>query len=120
MDPNEALKRLRHWAGDVLDMNQDGASVPEIEAAEQFRALDEWLAGGGFLPDDWKPLDPNRPADHEQTVKEAVERYLAGRPEAPARPGWSQSAAEAMERYLEAKEGRPKTMREKLDEFKEE
>lgn len=52
MDPNEALRVLRAMVEAV--MTGDGcASVDEL--AEQFDALDEWIARGGFLPAAWSP-----------------------------------------------------------------
>ena len=51
MDPNEALQRLREWAGGVADGEEMSA---EMEAAEAFEGLDGWLSRGGFLPADWQ------------------------------------------------------------------
>jgi hypothetical protein len=44
MDPNETLKTIRF---NILNGFY-------VEAANEFRDLDEWLSKGGFLPDDWK------------------------------------------------------------------
>lgn len=44
MDPNETLEQLRRAA--------DGSASPD-EVQELFHDLDEWLSGGGFLPDAW-------------------------------------------------------------------
>lgn len=51
MDPNEALRVLREWAG-----NEDPADQPptiDADAVDAFRALDQWLSRGGFLPSAW-------------------------------------------------------------------
>lgn len=55
MDPNQALKNLREMAARILDSDQDDAETPQLaqELAEQFEALDGWLAGKGFLPSEW-------------------------------------------------------------------
>lgn len=54
MDPNEALLQLRDWATRVLAPHQgDVYSLDEMNRAEQFQSLDQWLSKGGFLPDDW-------------------------------------------------------------------
>jgi hypothetical protein len=54
MDVNETLRRLRQLIVDqeLADSSEESAKLG-WEAAELFRALDEWLSKGGFLPDDW-------------------------------------------------------------------
>lgn len=50
MDPNVVLKRLLAWA------NRSNADVLRNEAelaAEDFRALDDWMTNGGFMPEAW-------------------------------------------------------------------
>lgn len=57
MDPNATLKALRE-AVEALE-----AGIPHLDplgkyedardVVEHFRALDEWLARGGFAPKDW-------------------------------------------------------------------
>lgn len=44
MDPDQALKDLREMIRDTED----------LDLIEQFEALDDWLAKGGFLPADWQ------------------------------------------------------------------
>jgi hypothetical protein len=58
MDPNEILRALRALAATVLrdHENADGSGVDQDDAsalAEHFAALDEWISGGGFLPESW-------------------------------------------------------------------
>jgi hypothetical protein len=47
MDPNEALKQLRHYVNHLLTPDN------QERACEAFNALDQWLSNGGFLPADW-------------------------------------------------------------------
>lgn len=47
MDPNEALRELRHLMASY-EYDRD-------RAAELFNALDGWIFGGGFLPRGWEP-----------------------------------------------------------------
>ena len=57
MDPNESLKQLRAWSTAVLrraDTPGLRAEAWEVEAAEAFQALDQWLCAGGFKPRDWR------------------------------------------------------------------
>lgn len=55
MDPNATLQALR---AALIDYDQAIRKSVADEAAdralEAFRALDEWIAKGGFLPEDWK------------------------------------------------------------------
>jgi predicted ArsR family transcriptional regulator len=44
VDPNEVLRRARE-AAELIGHEQD--------LVEAFRALDEWITAGGFLPDAW-------------------------------------------------------------------
>jgi hypothetical protein len=57
MDPNEALARVRQQVDAVLHPRGLDVSIDELATmlAENFRALDEWLVRGGFLPTAWKP-----------------------------------------------------------------
>lgn len=51
IDPTETLFEIR----DLL-REYDGHGTPTVPAyaiVERFRALDEWLAKGGFLPEQW-------------------------------------------------------------------
>ena len=63
MDPNEALRRIRDLAGQIVsppdDEGDDALSNDEehdlaVELAETALGLDEWLTKGGFKPDAWK------------------------------------------------------------------
>ena len=54
MDPDAALTDARQLAGSVLDL--EGHDPDDArDLAERFRALDQWIAAGGFLPRDWDP-----------------------------------------------------------------
>ncbi|ASZ74589.1 HNH endonuclease [Mycobacterium phage Phabba] len=48
MDPDETLRLLRKYASDTPG-----------EFSETFEALDEWIGGGGFLPQNWRARDCN-------------------------------------------------------------
>lgn len=52
MDPNAALAELRGLYADLLDTEEDDDHVMRI--AELTQALDQWLTGGGFLPNEWQ------------------------------------------------------------------
>lgn len=59
MDPNEALKTLRRQAAEVLDRyenNRTGKRFADAayDLAQAAEALDSWIKGGGFLPQDWQ------------------------------------------------------------------
>lgn len=57
MDPTENLKEQRMLCGSIaVDINKEDP-VNRDEAnrlVELVQALDEWLCGGGFLPEDWQ------------------------------------------------------------------
>jgi hypothetical protein len=56
MDPDAALDAAREAleALDARDERQRTWSNPELESlVESFRALDEWITKGGFLPAAW-------------------------------------------------------------------
>lgn len=83
MDPNETLGRIRELVDQLLYPEQPDTDMRVIEVradrlAEHFRALDEWLVRGGFLPAAWnattrenvglelvEPLGPPNPAHAE-------------------------------------------------------
>ena len=61
MDPNANLEEQRKLAahiirtvdtagGDEFDLTEEAERLAEL-----VQALDEWLAGGGFLPEPWRP-----------------------------------------------------------------
>ena len=59
MDPDQALKNAReavakmnNWDPAVDGTEEGPPSAWDLKDA--FEALDEWLTGGGFLPQDWK------------------------------------------------------------------
>jgi len=58
MDPNETLNMIRAYCndwelvGDNLVSQDDLASLLD-NLVEHVIALDEWLANGGFHPNDW-------------------------------------------------------------------
>ena len=53
MDPNATLENLRDLACKVFLVAP--CDLPRVadELAAGFEALDTWLKGGGFQPDDW-------------------------------------------------------------------
>jgi hypothetical protein len=53
MDPDWTLNRLRGIISRILE-KVDKATDLEVDVAEHFLALDEWLKKGGFLPKDWR------------------------------------------------------------------
>jgi hypothetical protein len=61
MDPDQALQVIRTSASEVIFI-MTKTSTPRCEAAirlaEHTLALDQWLAGGGFLPAAWQPSKP--------------------------------------------------------------
>ena len=57
MDPDKALAETRALARAVLYQLEHNGSIDEYDAAqlaEHVMALDEWIAAGGFLPEDWQ------------------------------------------------------------------
>jgi len=59
MDPNETLRLLRLRAEKLQKLMDRGTSDFELDTATQemldsWKALDEWLSKGGFLPSDWR------------------------------------------------------------------
>ena len=52
MDPEEARKKMLRLADKII-----GDSTPDphtaLELAETIQALDRWIRGGGFLPEEW-------------------------------------------------------------------
>jgi hypothetical protein len=56
MDPDAALAELRERAAEIAGDGLEADLVGmRVRMAELFRALDGWLAGGGFLPAAWTP-----------------------------------------------------------------
>ena len=51
MDPNETLSEIRRLIADHRAGRGYSGTLEEV--AELVTALDEWLAGGGFLPNGW-------------------------------------------------------------------
>lgn len=60
MDPNKMLRLARTQANRVVELwHRDPLAFEEAMAlAEAFKALDQWLTRGGFVPDDWVGLSP--------------------------------------------------------------
>jgi hypothetical protein len=61
MDPDEALRVIRASAAEVMfimTMTSAQSCEQAIRLAEHVVALDEWLAGGGFLPAAWQSSKP--------------------------------------------------------------
>lgn len=52
MDPNAALKQLRELAD--IDAYHNMTAIEGQEFIELFKALDDWISKGGFLPEAWK------------------------------------------------------------------
>jgi hypothetical protein len=52
MDPNRALAVIRELCDTAEELGLLTDDVIQ-ELVENFEALDEWLAKGGFLPSDW-------------------------------------------------------------------
>jgi hypothetical protein len=59
MDPNTALEELRALLerASAATTNEECADLYG-EAHDKFRALDEWLGKGGFLPAEWADAGP--------------------------------------------------------------
>lgn len=61
MDPDETLAALRIAATKWAEQDEpDAQRLRDLLAAEMhdaFKALDEWISKGGFLPADWSKLD---------------------------------------------------------------
>lgn len=62
MDPDEALRRIRELAAELLDNYPGTDFLPssnyETDAtalAEKVQDLDGWLSRGGFAPQAWQP-----------------------------------------------------------------
>jgi hypothetical protein len=53
MDPNANLAEQLQIAKLLLDDNPSNA-VAAIRLAELVEALNDWIKGGGFLPDAWR------------------------------------------------------------------
>lgn len=54
MDPDQALKDIRHYVNVVERDGGESAPATADALVESFRALDDWLSTGGFLPSDWQ------------------------------------------------------------------
>ncbi len=72
MDPDEARKRMVSLANVLLyeldrkERDFDQIIVLGTGLAETVQDLDEWLRGGGFLPDVWRlPLQRWRSPGHQ-------------------------------------------------------
>lgn len=56
MDPNAALAAIRRLVteSDVVDLDDRELLASMLEdLANRVQGLDDWLTGGGFLPDAW-------------------------------------------------------------------
>lgn len=91
MDPNEALRRLREYASEVIsaydDIEPDDPRSNQLALAESFLDLDEWLTKGGFVPDGWQPQRPAGDLTNPMRVRACrwcgVAVYLRARSDAP-------------------------------------
>jgi hypothetical protein len=67
MDPNQALADARDAIARIDALEAEGRDAGQndmeaiwyasVEATEAYRALDEWISKGGFLPEAWAPRD---------------------------------------------------------------
>jgi hypothetical protein len=57
MDPNEALRRVRRMMQSILEKGAEEGVVNAgdvLELIDHVEGLDNWLTGGGFLPEPWR------------------------------------------------------------------
>jgi hypothetical protein len=59
MDPNANLQELYAYAARIIFMTENGGDEADLARvakclAENFLALDDWIANGGFLPSAWQ------------------------------------------------------------------
>ncbi len=68
MDPNATLAEIRRLIDDLDNgrCSPSQARRARADVADLFRALDEWITRGGFLPTAWQ-----RPADRTADRTEA-------------------------------------------------
>ena len=64
LDPNKALNRLRELAA-INSFEGVDIDYTFEEMQEHFKALDEWLSRGGFVPDEWQYMSCQHP-DHRK------------------------------------------------------
>ena len=65
MDPDANLKEQLEIAHEAYNHFDDGNDKDMDRLVELVIALDEWLAGGGFLPTRWqRPNDPKGGPEH--------------------------------------------------------
>lgn len=69
MDPNATLDELREITDKCAPSDMD-------RAAELFRALDEWIVKGGFLPKPWHRDNPL--AEKYEALRHMLIRWHAG------------------------------------------
>lgn len=62
MDPETALETARETSERILNGEDEPDPRDVIKLAESFKALDDWIGGGGYLPDNWAHFHvrPNR------------------------------------------------------------
>jgi len=57
MDPSAALKAIRDRCFQLGKLCNKKDSIPSFEVTymiDLVEGLDQWIANGGFLPDDWQ------------------------------------------------------------------
>lgn len=57
MDPNTTLKEIRELCQLILGDTEASESEQNdwgYSLADRVESLDNWIIGGGFLPEDWK------------------------------------------------------------------
>jgi hypothetical protein len=67
MDPDQNLETLR----ELLSSDDE-----DNLAGEVFKALDEWIMNGGFLPKDWVMTKPQESADGTRRMSQAQRNRL--------------------------------------------
>ena len=53
MDPETALETARETSERILNGEDEPCPTDVLKLAEAFQALDGWLSGAGYLPDNW-------------------------------------------------------------------
>lgn len=55
VDPTQALKWIRHYVAAINSTRTTSERAASAQAlVAHIEDLDEWLSGGGFLPDQWR------------------------------------------------------------------
>lgn len=73
MDPNEVLADLRARCDAVEASFSEEVHLAARPLVDSFRALDEWISRGGFLPKDWTW---GQHPDTGMVVERAVQSFI--------------------------------------------